>query len=214
MTVDPREDTFTLFIKQVGEGTRALAALAAGDVAQCLGPLGRPFEPPPAAEEAVLVAGGYGIAPFRLFGEELGRAGRRARLFYGGRSAHDLQLRDRFRDLPLGVVLATEDGSLGEKGRVTAPLESYLDSRAGSRPAARLRAGGHDARGGASGGGARPAGAGEPRSVDGLRHRHLPRLRRARQAARGSAGQVPLRLHGGTGVRRRRPSCGRPGERW
>jgi len=28
-------------------------------------------------------------------------------------------------------VLATEDGSLGEKGRVTTPLESYLDSRPG-----------------------------------------------------------------------------------
>jgi dihydroorotate dehydrogenase electron transfer subunit len=69
MTVDPREETFTLFLKQVGPGTRALAALAPGDVAACLGPLGRPFTAPPAEAEALLVAGGYGIAPFRLFGE-------------------------------------------------------------------------------------------------------------------------------------------------
>jgi dihydroorotate dehydrogenase electron transfer subunit len=131
MAVDAREETFTLFLKQVGDGTRALAALAVGEVAQCLGPLGHPFAPPPTETEAVLAAGGYGIAPFRLFGEELERAGRRGRLFYGGRSAHDLQLRDRFRDLPLAVVLATEDGSLGEKGRVTAPLEAYLDSGPG-----------------------------------------------------------------------------------
>jgi dihydroorotate dehydrogenase electron transfer subunit len=131
LTVDPREETFTLFLKQVGQGTRALAALSAGEVASCLGPLGRPFSPPPADTEALLVAGGYGIAPFRLFGEELQRAGRRARLFYGGRSLADLQLRDRFRDLPLPVVLATEDGSAGARARVTGPLEAYLDSRPG-----------------------------------------------------------------------------------
>jgi dihydroorotate dehydrogenase electron transfer subunit len=142
MTADPREETFTLFLKQVGPGTRALAALAVGDVASCLGPLGRPFTAPPADAEALLVAGGYGVAPFRLFGEELARAGRRARLFYGGRSFGDLQLRDRFRDLPLSVVLATEDGSAGVRGRVTAPLESYLDSKPGP---VRLHACGPDA---------------------------------------------------------------------
>jgi len=131
MTVDPREDSFTLFLKQVGQGTRALAALGPGESASCLGPLGHHFEAPPADTEALLVAGGYGIAPFRLFGEELGRAGRRARLFYGGRSVADLQLRDRFVDLDLPLLLATEDGSTGERGRVTVPLVSYLDARRG-----------------------------------------------------------------------------------
>src|SRR5262249_35802365 len=75
LTVDPRAGTFTLFLKVVGTGTRALAALAPGDVAQCLGPLGQPFTAPPAGHEALLVAGGYGIAPFQLFCEELLPAG-------------------------------------------------------------------------------------------------------------------------------------------
>jgi dihydroorotate dehydrogenase electron transfer subunit len=143
MTADPREETFTLFLKQVGPGTRALAALAPGELASCLGPLGRPFTAPPADTEALLVAGGYGVAPFRLFGEELSREGRRARLFYGGRTAADLQLRDRFHDLPLSVVLATEDGTAGVRGRVTVPLESYLDLSPGA--AVRLHACGPDA---------------------------------------------------------------------
>jgi dihydroorotate dehydrogenase electron transfer subunit len=142
MTADPREETFTLFVKQVGPGTRALAALAIGDLASCLGPLGRPFTAPPADEEALLVAGGYGVAPFRLFGEELSRTGHRARLFYGGRTAADLQLRDRFRDLQLPVVLVTEDGSAGVRGRVTVPLESYLALSSGL---VRLHACGPDA---------------------------------------------------------------------
>jgi dihydroorotate dehydrogenase electron transfer subunit len=130
MSVDPARQTFTLFLKVVGPGSRALAGLREGEDAQCLGPLGRGFSAPPAGEEALLVAGGYGIAPFRLFCEQLGEKAR-MRVFYGGRSAGDLVIRDRFADLKLPLVLATEDGSLGHRGRVTAPLEAYLDSRPG-----------------------------------------------------------------------------------
>jgi dihydroorotate dehydrogenase electron transfer subunit len=130
MSVDRTRQTFTLFLKAVGPGSRALAGLREGEVAQCLGPLGRSFPVPAAGEEALLVGGGYGIAPFRLFCEQLGGTSR-ARVFYGGRTGHDLQLRDRFADLGVPLQPATEDGSLGQRGRVTAPLEAYLDARPG-----------------------------------------------------------------------------------
>src|SRR5262249_12377591 len=55
---------------------------------------------------------------------------------------------------------------------------------------------------GAAGRGAQPAGLGQPRSVDGLRHRHLPGLRRTDPARRGVETQIPLRLHRRSGVRR------------
>jgi dihydroorotate dehydrogenase electron transfer subunit len=55
LTVDPGRETFRLFLKAIGPGTRALAALAPGDLAQCLGPLGRPFTAPPPGHEALLV---------------------------------------------------------------------------------------------------------------------------------------------------------------
>jgi dihydroorotate dehydrogenase electron transfer subunit len=128
MSVDPVEQTFTLFLKAIGPGTRALAAMAAGDPAQCIGPLGRPFDGPAAGAEALLVAGGYGIAPFLLFSRELTSLGGRARVFYGGRTAADLQLREPFDAAGVPLVAATEDGSLGERGRVTVPLEAYLDT--------------------------------------------------------------------------------------
>src|SRR5262249_52443062 len=96
MTLDPKEETFTLFVKAVGPGSRGLAGMAPGQLAQCLGPLGRPFEAPADSSEALLVAGGYGIAPFLLFSQELKQAGRRARVFYGGRTAADLQVREPF----------------------------------------------------------------------------------------------------------------------
>jgi dihydroorotate dehydrogenase electron transfer subunit len=94
-----------------------------------LGPLGRPFEAPGPGAEALLVAGGYGIAPFLLFCEELRRAGRAARVFYGGRTAADLQLQERFRSIDVPLVVATEDGSLGYRGRVTEALEEHLGAR-------------------------------------------------------------------------------------
>ena len=128
LDVDQAQDTFRLFLKVVGGGSRALADLRTGEVAQCLGPLGVPFTPPAAGREALLVAGGYGIAPFNLFCRELRRAGRAARVFYGGRTAADLQIRDAFDALGVPLVAATDDGTLGHRGRVTEPLEAHLDA--------------------------------------------------------------------------------------
>jgi dihydroorotate dehydrogenase electron transfer subunit len=125
LSVDPREETFSLFLKAVGRGSRALFDMEPGDVAQCLGPLGRPFAAPPEGCEALLVAGGYGIAPFRIFCEELVREGKRAHVFYGGRTAADLPLQGAFADLGVPVTLTTDDGTAGTRGRVTGPVDEY-----------------------------------------------------------------------------------------
>jgi dihydroorotate dehydrogenase electron transfer subunit len=123
--------TFTLFLKIVGQGSRLLAALRPGDVAQCLGPLGRPFEAPSEDEEALMVAGGYGIAPFLMLSREIQDRGSSGRIFYGGRTARDVQVPEPFASLSVTIVAATEDGSVGHRGRVTEPLLAYLDERGG-----------------------------------------------------------------------------------
>jgi dihydroorotate dehydrogenase electron transfer subunit len=131
MAVDPEAETLTLFVKAVGPGSRTLSDLRPGETAACLGPLGRPFAAPAAGHEALLVAGGYGIAPFHLFCHELQREGRRARVFYGGRTAGDLQVREPFAALGVPLTASTDDGTLGHHGRVTEPLEAYLDGHPG-----------------------------------------------------------------------------------
>jgi dihydroorotate dehydrogenase electron transfer subunit len=136
MDVDTRRDTFTLFLKTVGPGSRALADLRQGEAAACLGPLGRPFTAPPPGVEPLLVAGGYGIAPFHLFSLELLARRVRPRLFYGGRTAGDLQIRQPFTAMGVPVALSTDDGTLGHHGRVTEPLEAYLDAPAHAGPLA------------------------------------------------------------------------------
>lgn len=126
--VDPDEGTFDLFIKAIGEGSRGLAGLDPGDLAQCLGPLGRSFPDVPAGEEVLMVAGGYGIAPFLFLANDLRRDGKRGQVFYGGRNVMDLQLREAFAQIGTALTSATDDGSEGVHGRVTEPLLSYLDT--------------------------------------------------------------------------------------
>jgi dihydroorotate dehydrogenase electron transfer subunit len=133
LETSPERESFTLFVKAIGPGSSALCALPVGGVAQCLGPLGHPFSPPPEGAEALLVGGGYGVAPFSFLGTARARAGGRARLFYGGRTGADLPLLGRLRDQGLDVVPATEDGSVGTRGRVTVPLEAHLDATSGAR---------------------------------------------------------------------------------
>ena len=131
LDADPREGTFRLFLKAVGAGSRALADLRPGEMAQCLGPLGMPFTPPPPRTEALMVAGGYGIAPFHLFGKELKASGLAGRVFYGGRTASDLQIRDAFDAIGVPLVCATDDGTAGHHGRVTEPLDAHLGAHPG-----------------------------------------------------------------------------------
>jgi dihydroorotate dehydrogenase electron transfer subunit len=142
LSTDAARETVTLFVKAVGPGSRRLSEMAEGEEAQCLGPLGRPFTPAPAGVEALLVAGGYGVAPLRFLCEGLRSTGGQARLFYGGRTGADLVLLDRLGGPGVTVVPATEDGSLGERGRVTVPLEAHLDA---ARGPVRLYACGPDA---------------------------------------------------------------------
>jgi dihydroorotate dehydrogenase electron transfer subunit len=133
LEANPGKETFTLFVKAIGPGSSALCALPIGGVAQCLGPLGHPFSAPPDGTEALLVGGGYGVAPFSFLGAEIARRGGKARLFYGGRTRADLPLLARLREQGLDVLAATEDGSVGAHGRVTLPLEAHLDAQAGSK---------------------------------------------------------------------------------
>jgi len=77
------------------------------------------------------VAGGYGIAPFVLLCQQLLREGYSPRVFYGGRGAADVRLRAPFEALGVALACATEDGSLGTRGRVTVPLEAHLEAASG-----------------------------------------------------------------------------------
>jgi dihydroorotate dehydrogenase electron transfer subunit len=125
----------SLLNKRIGVSTGLLYAAQPGQRIACFGPLGSSFTPVDAPGEAWMVAGGVGLAPFAMLAEALCARGASTTLFYGARRAAELFCLDLFRDLGVDLVLTTEDGSLGERGRVVAPLERWLASRGGNAPA-------------------------------------------------------------------------------
>ena len=120
----------TLLNKRVGVSTSLIYAARPGQVAACLGPLGRPFTVVDPPSEAWMVAGGVGLAPFAALAETLRARRVTTTLLYGARRGNELFYLDFFRALGVELVLTTEDGSVGEHGRVVAPLERRLAGRA------------------------------------------------------------------------------------
>ncbi len=120
---------FSLLNKRIGPSTELIYAARPGQAVACLGPLGQPFSliDPPA--EAWMVAGGVGLAPFLSLVTALNARGVNSTLFYGARRVAELFYLDWFRDMGVTLVLTTEDGSAGERGRVIAPLERELAAR-------------------------------------------------------------------------------------
>jgi dihydroorotate dehydrogenase electron transfer subunit len=119
----------SILSKRIGASTSLIYDARPGDRLACLGPLGRPFAIVDPPVDAWMVAGGVGLAPFATLAEALRARGTRATLFYGARRAEELFYLDFFRSLDVALVLTTEDGSAGERGRIVAPLERRLAAR-------------------------------------------------------------------------------------
>jgi dihydroorotate dehydrogenase electron transfer subunit len=118
-------DKLELLYKVVGRGTEALTNVAEGSEVAVIGPLGHGF-PEQSAGEALLVGGGFGVAPLYFLSRRLLDKGIKPIVFVGGRTAADLLALDRFAALGVKVVTATNDGSSGVKGLVTDPLDAEL----------------------------------------------------------------------------------------
>lgn len=112
-------------VEVVGPGTERLSALAEGEELWLTGPLGRPFSPPDelGRSGAVLVGGGIGVAPLAIWQRQLAAGGVEAPALLGFRDAAHAGGWDLFAG---EVGLASDDGHLGERGKVTHLLEQHL----------------------------------------------------------------------------------------
>lgn len=115
-----------LFFDVRGRGTRALAARSEGDAVDLLGPLGNPFTLAARGERCLLVAGGIGFPPLCFLAERLLARGAGVEILYGARNAARLAGVDRAAARGIRVTAATEDGSAGHRGLVTALLADRL----------------------------------------------------------------------------------------
>jgi NAD(P)H-flavin reductase len=115
-------DLIRFLLVRRGKGTGELSALGAGEPAELTGPLGNAWGDFlfPQREPIALIGGGIGIAPLLAFAGEL--SGRRFDFYAGFRTLRGGEERERLL-APVWprareIVIATEDGTAGRKGRI------------------------------------------------------------------------------------------------
>jgi len=109
-----------VFYEVVGPGTGFLAEMKKGDSIDVLGPVGTPFNmPPKGVKQVVMIAGGIGIAPFLILTDALKDKGYDLILLYGGRTKGHVYPMKEFKENGCKVFVATDDGGVGTKGRVS-----------------------------------------------------------------------------------------------
>jgi dihydroorotate dehydrogenase electron transfer subunit len=123
--------TIEVVVAPVGPGTRWLTQRVAGDRVDIVGPLGRPFPLPVAAERghgprALLVGGGYGAAPLFALAGALRERGCDITMALGAATEDKLYGVPEARRIADRATFATEDGSVGAAGRVTAAFDPLL----------------------------------------------------------------------------------------
>ena len=118
--------TLEIAFAAVGPGTSWLTEVEAHDFLDVVGPLGSPFPYPKQRTSCLLVGGGYGAAPLYFLAQELRSRGHRVDMIVGARSQERIFKPVEAKRLSVLVSLTTEDGSLGDRGRVTDVLPGMI----------------------------------------------------------------------------------------
>lgn len=126
---DRQQGTITLIIQEVGKSTALINAMKVGDHFQdILGPLGTPY-PIEKIGTVVGVAGGLGAAPLYPKVKALFEAGNKVIIILGAQKRELLILIDELKAVSHELIITTDDGSFGEKGLVTGPLQKIIDQQ-------------------------------------------------------------------------------------
>ena len=108
-----------LLVQLVGDGTRWMATLKAGDTLNLVLPLGNGFTlPADTAGHLLLIGGGVGVAPLLYLGMKLREMGITPTFLLGSRTENELMQVQEFEKVG-PVYITTENGAVGEQGYVT-----------------------------------------------------------------------------------------------
>lgn len=124
---DVAAGTVEIVYAVVGDGTRRLSQMAAGEVSTAVGPCGNPWPLPDGARRACVVAGGVGITPVVACGRMLAASGVAFDAVVGAQTAGRLWGADVLEGLGAGTVaVTTDDGTAGRRGFTTDALADLL----------------------------------------------------------------------------------------
>ncbi|HUU77317.1 MAG TPA: sulfide/dihydroorotate dehydrogenase-like FAD/NAD-binding protein [candidate division Zixibacteria bacterium] len=123
------EGYITIVFQVVGKTTALMRSLNKGDVIRDLvGPLGKAAHISNLGT-VVMVGGGTGVAILHHITKAFKEAGNYVIGIIGAREKELLILEDEMRLICDELIVTTDDGSYGERGFVTGPLEKYLQER-------------------------------------------------------------------------------------
>lgn len=125
---DPEAGTVTIIFQAVGASTMQLAKMKAGEaLLDVVGPLGKPTELE-GVKRACVIGGGLGCAIAYPQAKWLHDHGCQVDVIVGFRNKDLIILEDEFRACSDKLTIMTDDGSNGNKGVVTAPLQEQLEA--------------------------------------------------------------------------------------
>ena len=129
-------DPICLTIADVGPLSHALHQLHIGDSIWVRGPLGKAYSLPAkssAKQHALLIGGGYGVAPLLFLARQALALDYQVSMIIGAKKESDLLLVNDLKTIGVTVWLTTEDGSTGIRGLVTDAIPPLLAESA-TRP--------------------------------------------------------------------------------
>lgn len=124
---DREKQTVTIIYQVVGYSTQLLAQKEAGDfIEDFVGPLGKPAPLHP-AKRVLCIGGGVGVAPLYPQMKKVKELGAKVDVIIGARNKDYVILEEECRAVAENFYVATDDGSLGTKGRVTDVLNQLIE---------------------------------------------------------------------------------------
>jgi len=118
--------TMELIVAPHGQGSRWLCAQPEGATLNLVVPLGTAFGIPTEPVQVLLVGGGYGSAPLFGLAETLNARGCRVDMLLGASTAGKIYAPMEGKRAVNSLRIYTEDGSMGQMGRVTDPIASLI----------------------------------------------------------------------------------------
>lgn len=115
-----------LIVAPHGSGSSWLCGLTEGDQIDITLPLGTAFGIPTTSVNALLVGGGYGSAPLFGLAEVLKERGCRVDMLLGASTGAKIYAPLEGKRSVNSLRIFTEDGSMGETGRITAPIAQLV----------------------------------------------------------------------------------------